>query len=68
MASRVMTWSYDWAYEVFGDSPVADRLAEEIVPVQIWRVGQPAAYDFAGHVVSDAASGFLNRDGCDSLP
>ena len=34
LAVRVITWSYDFAYEVFGDRPVAEA-SEEIVPVQI---------------------------------
>lgn len=34
LAIRVITWSYDFAYEVFGDRPVAEA-SEEIVPVQI---------------------------------
>ena len=34
LAVRVITWSYDFAYEVFGDRPVAAS-SEEIVPVQI---------------------------------
>lgn len=34
LAVRVITWSYDFAYEVFGDRPVAES-SEEIVPVQI---------------------------------
>ena len=33
-AIRVITWSYDFAYNVFGDKPVAEA-SEEIVPVQI---------------------------------
>ena len=33
-AIRIITWSYDFAYEVFGDRPVAEA-SEEIVPVQI---------------------------------
>lgn len=32
LAIRVITWSYDFAYEVFGDRPVAEA-SEEIVPV-----------------------------------